>query len=81
MNQKLFNNLMWLVLVVFLLFVYDRTVFMREEIDRLEGETLDYTWVYESSPSDRRAILEGLSAMECIDAGLCQLTTDLPVSE
>ena len=31
-------------------------------------------WENESSPSDRRAMLEGLTAMECVEAGLCVLT-------
>jgi hypothetical protein len=48
----------------------------------LLGENImEDVWRFESSPSDRRAILEGLSAMECIDAGICQLVIKLPVAE
>jgi len=45
-----------------------------------ENTIVEDMWRYESSPSDRRAILEGLSAMQCIDAGLCELAIDLPTA-
>ena len=44
-------------------------------------DTVGYVWQYESSPSDRRAMLEGLTAMECIDVGICELTFNLPVAQ
>ena len=41
---------------------------------------MEQVWHYESSPSDRRAMLEGLTAMECIEARLCVLRMKLPVA-
>jgi len=40
-----------------------------EELDRMWKEV----WVQESSPSDRRVILGGITAIECLDMGVCSL--------
>lgn len=43
------------------------------------GVMMKQMWEQESSPEDRYAILTGLTAMECIRAGLCELAHDDPV--
>lgn len=47
----------------------------RVEVQKLMGDV----WRYETSPSGRAYLLEGLSAAECVDVGLCELVTKLPV--
>ena len=46
-----------------------------------DDDVLQDVWYYESSPSDRKAILDGLTATECLDAGLCRLTVPFPVDK
>ena len=48
---------------------------------QVEEVDMKYFWLYESTPADRLTMLQGLSAKECIDAGLCQLKYPTPLAE
>ena len=64
---------------IWVLFQYNE---MRHEPEIIRPEHVGFIdmWRYESSPSDRRAMLDGLNATDCIAARLCELTYDLPVA-
>ena len=77
----LIAGVLTMALILFLVWV----IFLKDdgnpEQRLIYGDEVQDMWYYESSPSDRKAILDGLTATECIDAGLCRLTVPLPVGE
>jgi hypothetical protein len=86
MNLKLIDRIgSWTVAAVLMvgLFYMFNKVEMGQSLDDAIAvdDFMADVWQNESSPSDRRAMLEGLSAMDCIDLGLCQLSLDLPVAD
>jgi len=66
-----------LLFLVWLLFFSEAA--QEQEFIYGDNDILQDVWYNESSPSDRKAILDGLTATECIDSGLCRLTVPLPV--
>jgi len=71
-----------LVLIYCASVIWDAVTHKVADIDVLHSERgVMYMWEYESTPADRAAILNKLSAKECIDAGLCELVVKLPITE
>ena len=85
MNQRYLEHVQIIAMLAALAFAFYGVVHYSPEVTAnpdpcQENTIVEDMWRYESSPSDRRAILEGLSAMQCIDAGLCELAIDLPTA-
>ena len=80
-QSKLSDILFTLVGALFILFLYGSITHEEPPVLLTGVDLVGDMWKYESSPSDRRTILEGLSAMECIDAGICELVSNYPIAE
>jgi len=73
-----------LIVIVLMCIAVMKTINYEEKVIRsipLTKNVVVDMWRFESTPADRREILQGLTAKECIDAGLCKLAINLPVAE